>query len=73
MSAELQRFWDGLGAVFVTVPQPEGAIAALLHAHDVVVVRPDRIVYAVAATAVDLLNRREVTTAIPGRLEERTT
>ena len=73
MSEELQRFWDGLGAVFVTVPEPQDAIAALLHAHDLVIVRPDRIVYAVAATWVDLLKRRDVTTARAGQLEGRTT
>jgi len=60
MSEEMQRWWDALGAVFVTVPEPEGAIAGLLRAHEVVVVRPDRIVYAVTPTAVDSLKRCDV-------------
>jgi len=47
MSSETRRFWDELGAMFVTVAEPEGAMLALLMAHDAVVVRPDRIIYSV--------------------------
>jgi hypothetical protein len=72
MSEELQHFWNERGAAFVTVPGPRGALAELLSAHDVIVVRPDRIVYAVAPTAVDLLKPREPTVPWPRRVEEQT-
>jgi 3-(3-hydroxy-phenyl)propionate hydroxylase len=46
--------WEALGAAFVTVPEPAGAISGLLAEHDAAVVRPDRIVYAVTDRATDL-------------------
>jgi 3-(3-hydroxy-phenyl)propionate hydroxylase len=56
-----RRYWDDLGAAFVTVPKPNGPMRALLAEHDTVVVRPDRIVYAVAATQVDMLRGGDAT------------
>jgi 3-(3-hydroxy-phenyl)propionate hydroxylase len=53
MTEEIRRRWEELGAAFVTVPEPEGAMLGLLPARDVVVVRPDRIVYGVGAAALD--------------------
>lgn len=56
---DLQRFWEELGTVFVTVPQPEGALAELLAAYGAVIVRPDRIVYGAATpVTVDALAER---------------
>ena len=59
MSAPARRYWEGLDAAFVTVARPDGPIQGLLAAHDSVVVRPDRIVYAVGATAADMLMNDE--------------
>jgi 3-(3-hydroxy-phenyl)propionate hydroxylase len=59
MNAQTRRFWEHLGAAFVTVPRPDGPILGLLAAHDTVVVRPDRIVYATAPAAADMLMRDE--------------
>jgi 3-(3-hydroxy-phenyl)propionate hydroxylase len=50
MSAETLGFWESLGAAFVTVPEPDGPMLALLLAHEVAVVRPDRIVYGVSTS-----------------------
>jgi 3-(3-hydroxy-phenyl)propionate hydroxylase len=55
MSLETRRSWEDLGAAFVTVSTPDGPLRALLAAHDTIVVRPDRIVYAVGAPSVDAL------------------
>jgi 3-(3-hydroxy-phenyl)propionate hydroxylase len=58
MSEETRRFWDELDAAFVAVPEPQGAIRALLAAHDLVIVRPDRIIYGAGETgSVDALTR----------------
>jgi 3-(3-hydroxy-phenyl)propionate hydroxylase len=51
VGAEAGRIWDELEVAVVTVPDPAGAMGALLAAHEVVIVRPDRIVYGVASTA----------------------
>jgi 3-(3-hydroxy-phenyl)propionate hydroxylase len=51
VSAETRHVWDDLEAAVVPVPEPAGAMQALLAAHDVVIVRPDRIVYGVASMA----------------------
>jgi hypothetical protein len=53
MSDEIQGRWEALEAAFVTVPNPDGPILALLLAHDTVVVRPDRIIYSATADSVD--------------------
>ncbi len=45
LESEAREFWEGLGAVFVSVPEPEGAILGLLLEHQVVLARPDRIIY----------------------------
>jgi 3-(3-hydroxy-phenyl)propionate hydroxylase len=47
MSAATQRYWERLGAVFVRVPEPAGPMLGLLLAHQTVIARPDRIIYAV--------------------------
>jgi 3-(3-hydroxy-phenyl)propionate hydroxylase len=47
LSDESQKFWERLDTAFVSVPEPEGAMLGLLLAHEMVVVRPDRIVFAV--------------------------
>jgi 3-(3-hydroxy-phenyl)propionate hydroxylase len=59
MSVEVRRYWEEIGATFVTVSEPNGLIGAVLAADDAVVVRPDRIVYAVGPTAVDAAMRDE--------------
>jgi 3-(3-hydroxy-phenyl)propionate hydroxylase len=51
LGAATRRLLHDLGAVVVAIPDPEGAMDALLAAHEVVVVRPDRIVYGVASVA----------------------
>lgn len=48
IGAESLEFWNDLGAAFVSVPEPEDAMLGLLLAHEVVVVRPDRLIYAVS-------------------------
>ena len=46
------EFLDAAGdAAVVTIPHPTGAMQALLLAHDIVIVRPDRIVSGVASTS----------------------
>jgi 3-(3-hydroxy-phenyl)propionate hydroxylase len=55
MSAESRRGWEALGAAYVSVPEPTGAMLGLLLAHATVVVRPDRIVYGVDAASVPAL------------------
>jgi hypothetical protein len=37
--------WEKLGAMFVTIPEPSGAMLALLLEHEVVVARPDRVIF----------------------------
>ena len=37
--------WEKLGAIFVTIPEPSGAMLALLLEHEVVVARPDRVIF----------------------------
>lgn len=54
MSRESRRTWDRLGAAILTVPEPDGALLGLLAAHEAVVVRPDRYVYAVTTNESDL-------------------
>jgi 3-(3-hydroxy-phenyl)propionate hydroxylase len=54
IDAESCKFWDDLDAAFVSVPEPEGAMLGLLLAHEVVVVRPDRLIYAVSDKRPDL-------------------
>lgn len=58
MSADTRRRWEELGAVFVTVPKPEGPILTPLLAHEILVVRPDRIIYGVSTESADGLVRR---------------
>jgi hypothetical protein len=48
-----------------TVPEPRGALLAVLGAHDAVVVRPDRLVYAVTTPDTDL---DAITSALATRL-----
>lgn len=57
MSEATRRYWEDLGAAFVTAPEPDGAMLGLLLAHAAVVVRPDRIVYGVTTeeTSLDAL------------------
>lgn len=40
-----RRFCDAIGAALVEVPDPEGALLPVLDAHEVLVVRPDRLIY----------------------------
>jgi len=47
LSQASRRYWEDLGAAFVSVPEPDGAVLGLLLQHEMVVVRPDRIVYAI--------------------------
>ena len=54
LSDESQKFWERLDTAFVSVPEPEGAMLALLLAHEMAVVRPDRLVYAVTDKLPDL-------------------
>lgn len=61
MGPVTRRFWDDLGAACATVSEPLGAARELVGNGDVVVVRPDRIVYGVApAGGVDALTARLV-------------
>jgi 3-(3-hydroxy-phenyl)propionate hydroxylase len=46
LDAPTRRYWEALGAAFVSVPEPAGEMLRLLAAHEVVVVRPDRLIYA---------------------------
>ena len=59
MSAETRRYWEALGAAFVSVSEPDGVMHGLLAAHDTVVSRPDRIVYAAGPAARERLMRDE--------------
>lgn len=54
LSEQSRRYWEDLGAAFVWVPEPEGAILGVLLQHEMVVVRPDRIVYAIGDEHPDL-------------------
>jgi len=54
MKPHEREFWERLGAVFVSVPEPDGPILGPLLAHPVLVVRPDRVVYGVSPDAVSL-------------------
>jgi 3-(3-hydroxy-phenyl)propionate hydroxylase len=57
--AGTRRLWEDIGAVFVRAPEPDSMVHGLLHAHDAIVVRPDRIVYAgVSADGLDALAER---------------
>ena len=68
LGGEARRIVEDIGAVLVSVPEPEGAILGLLLAHDVVVVRPDRIIYGLtdAAGAEALVARLRDHLAAPG-------
>jgi len=59
MSAEARRYWEEIGAAFITLAEPTGLIAALLGAHELAVIRPDRIVYALGPKAAGQLMRDE--------------
>ncbi|MBC8294166.1 MAG: hypothetical protein H8E45_13570 [Proteobacteria bacterium] len=37
--------WQKLGALYVPIPEPSGAMLALLLEHEVVVARPDRVIF----------------------------
>lgn len=39
-------YWKHLGAAFVSVPEPEGEMLGLLLTHELVIARPDRVIYA---------------------------
>jgi 3-(3-hydroxy-phenyl)propionate hydroxylase len=54
LSDEARRVWARLGATLLAVPEPDGALLAVLGAHDAAVVRPDRLVYAVTSLDADL-------------------
>lgn len=55
----MRSFANDLDVVHVSVPEPEGAMLRLLLAHEVAIVRPDRIIYGVAsADGADALLRR---------------
>jgi 3-(3-hydroxy-phenyl)propionate hydroxylase len=72
MRAQTRSFWEQIDAAFVTVPEPDGPLRALLTAHDPVVVRPDRIVYGVAPAAADrLMQDARMRPPAPSRLEVR--
>jgi len=59
LGAEMQCWAEDLDMVMVSVPEANGALLGLLRAHEVVLVRPDRIVYGVAdAAGADALARR---------------
>jgi 3-(3-hydroxy-phenyl)propionate hydroxylase len=60
-----RRFWKYLGGIVRTVPEPRGALLAVLGAHDAVVVRPDRLVFAVTTPDTDL---DAITSALATRL-----
>jgi len=51
LSERSRRFCDAIGAKLVEVPDPEGALVAVLGAHEVVVVRPDRLIYGASSAA----------------------
>jgi 3-(3-hydroxy-phenyl)propionate hydroxylase len=58
LSARTLRFWNDRDAAFVAVPEPEGEMDRLLRAHEVVLVRPDRIIYGtVPASGLDALTQ----------------
>jgi 3-(3-hydroxy-phenyl)propionate hydroxylase len=48
---ESQAFCDRLGVAFADLPEPRGAMLDLLAAHEVVIVRPDRIIYGTSHAA----------------------
>jgi len=45
LDAATRAIWEALGAAFVTVPKAQGMTLALLTEHELVAVRPDRIIY----------------------------
>jgi 3-(3-hydroxy-phenyl)propionate hydroxylase len=57
MDVATRQAWEKLGATFVVVPEPIGAMLGLLRAHDTVVVRPDRVIYGVDPTPPTLSRR----------------
>ncbi len=46
---DIERFRAVVDAIFVDVPHPEGLVLGLLMEHEVIVVRPDRIIYGAGA------------------------
>lgn len=46
LSEEALAYWNSVGAVFVTVPKPEGTMLSLVSEYRVIIVRPDRIISA---------------------------
>ena len=47
LAAATRGYFDALGAAFVRVPEPAGEMLGLLCTHEVVIVRPDRLIWAV--------------------------
>lgn len=45
LTSKARDHWDSLGAAFVSIEEPDGAMLALLLEHEVVVARPDRVIF----------------------------
>lgn len=67
MSETTRRFWEELGTAFIRIPEPQGPVLGLLLAHETIVVRPDRIIYAtIRADAIeDATNRLRTSLGAP--------